>query len=194
MENKQFFRLTGDQIDHISKFLQGKPVSLAKGFSDPAIVREFDVFVYEAAADSPVKTYEGKAITSGRFFRIVRFSHTILGAMCFGHDKYGVFGPPRTVSVVPLTEFIISKQEYEEFLSDLSGIVHSIDSSVQIEWSGMDFTQFGPIIRQTESDLSPIEYQIHLNPAKALIYLGSDCFLSNKRPPDILSARVRYNI
>ena len=152
MNEKQYTGLSVDQKDWIRLYLLSKPQSLKSGFSTAEFPRQFDVYVYKFDPNPPhvpVKTYAGVEITSGRFFRIVNFSHEVLGALYFNHDRYGIFGPPKTVPSLRLSDLKLTKTQYEEFLSDLADIIHSIDPDVQIEWDGMSFIRTGPSVTPT---------------------------------------------
>ncbi len=149
MNEKQYTRLSTEQREQVRVHLLGKPSNLGQGFSPAEFSRQFDVYVYEADPDpryTPVKTYANEPITSGRFLRVVQFSQVILGALYFDHDRNGIFGVPKTVESFRLADFSLTKAQYEEFLSDLSEIIHSIDPDVQIEWDGMEFVSAGPLV------------------------------------------------
>ena len=149
MNEKQYNRLSVEQKERIRLYLLGEPRTLKPGLSPAEFPRQFDVYVYEFDPNPPhvpVKTYAGVEITSGRFFRIVNFSHQVLGSAYFNHDRYGIFGPPKTVSSLRLSNLKLTKTQYEEFLSDLADIIHSIDPDVQIEWDGISFSRTGPLI------------------------------------------------
>ena len=152
MNEKQYTRLASKQKEQVHSHLLGKPTALSQGFSLADFSREFDIYVYEADPNPRyqlVKTYLDEPITSGRFFRIVKFSHKVLGSLFFNHDRYGVFGEPKTVPSFRLADLKLSKAQYEEFLSDLSEIIHSIDPRVKIEWDGMEFLSAGPVVIST---------------------------------------------
>jgi len=91
--------------------------------------------------------YANEPIISGRFFRVVQFSQKVSGALYFDHDRFGIFGVPKTVQSFRLSDLRLSKDQYEEFLSDLSKVIHSIDPNVKIEWDGIEFMAAGPVVK-----------------------------------------------
>src|SRR5271157_2235667 len=148
MNTKQYCRLTNDQKNQIHTYFLRPPTNLAAGVSSLEFPREFDVYVYAVNPRfEPVKTYDGKPITSGRFFRIVQFSNKVLAALYFDHDRDGIFGQPKTVLSFSLADFSLTKLEYGEILTDLSEAIHSVDSAIHIEWEGMEFVDTGPGVR-----------------------------------------------
>jgi len=149
MGRDQYTRLTQDQLAQIKSHLSARPVSLSKSYSGPEILRELDVYVYDADPQSPVKTYDNQKISEGRFFRIVQFSNKVLAALYFHHDRYGIFGVPKTVQAFRLADLEMTEAQYRELLSDLSRVIHSLDPDVQIEWDGMEYSDTGPLVRTT---------------------------------------------
>lgn len=146
MSVKQYVRLSEEQQNQLRRYLLREPTVLSPGLSIDEFPREFDIYVYEADADSPVKTYCNEIIDSGRFFRIVQFSQKLFAALYFDHDRYGIFGTPKIVESFRLSDMNLTKAQYEEFLSDLETVIHSIDPKVQIEWDGMEFTASSPVV------------------------------------------------
>ena len=149
MNTEPYHRLTDAQKAQIRLFLLRPPSKLAQAVSATEFPREFDLHVYTAEPHpryAPVKTYQNEPILSGRFFRIAHFSQPIFAALYFDHDRNGIFGQPRTVQSFRLSDFSLTKAEYDEFLSDLTDVIHSIDPSVQIEWDGMEFMASGPLV------------------------------------------------
>lgn len=146
MSDKQYVRLSQEQQNQIRRYLLQKPMNLSPGLSVAEFPREFDIYVYEADTGSPVRTYYSEIIDSGRFFRIVQFSQKVFAALYFDHDRYGIFGTPKTVESFSLSDMKLSKTQYEECLSDLATVVHSIDPNVQIEWDGREFMAASPVV------------------------------------------------
>lgn len=143
---KKHQKLNDKQKHDIKVFLNGPPVSLSHEFKAEDFHRELDVFVYDADIKDTWSLYtlDNNFIKLGKFFRIVEFSNIIFAALYCDHDKYGVFGQPKYTDKVNFEEIEITSNEYTEFLKDLSQIVISIESDMQIEFNKVKFLTTGP--------------------------------------------------
>ena len=137
-------RFTTDELNSIKKFLLRVDIDVLKEF--PRVI-DFFIHIVKPSHYEPLKTYSGLPIINGRFFRMAHFSPFVIGAKYGGHDQWGILGSINIRHNWSPNDIIFTKEEFKEIIEDLSLIVLSIDSELQIEFDYTEFWSSGPVIK-----------------------------------------------
>ena len=105
-----------------------------------------DVEIYEIESGASIINWEQHQVNSGRFFRFTHFLNRVIAALVVGHDRYGMFGEPKTLTRVDPNDLRLTKTEYNNLVCDLREILQSIDSELEHQYDSLEFLQHGPVV------------------------------------------------
>jgi len=138
--------LTPIQEAKLRKYLLGPPVSLSSNFDSSDFPREMDTEIFEIEPGAPIINWEQHQVSSGRFFRFTHFLIRVIAALVVGHDRYGMFGEPKTLTRVDPSDLRLTKTEYDNLVCDLREILQSIDPELEHQYDSIEFLQRGPAV------------------------------------------------
>lgn len=142
--NNSFF--SPIQKKSIQAYLSGSPKSLGVGYDASAFANELEVNIYEIIPGNPVRGFDDEIISKGRFYRLTHFAIQVLAAIKLQHDRYGIFGEPRSQSSVDMKQVLITKKEWDSIIMELKQIILDIEPDIQFQFDPIEFLNRGPTI------------------------------------------------
>lgn len=94
--------------------------------------------------------WDDERIEKGKFLDLTSLALRLLGAILLGHDRYGVFGPPKVLDAVNPNDLCIAQTDWDDFLSEMKKIIFDIEPDIQFRKDEMLLLQQGPRVTSQE--------------------------------------------